>query len=930
MIDRFSKLQFEAALPRDKKTGKPLWIHNGFVDGEYTYSVEVNKVARVRIRSTVTRDGFAKDTGEDSIRLWVEVLTENGQYKPLPKIDSYTTRVKGWEKRMVDKIRELYAKGLAIKRTVPVCEKCNKIQPIWQIGAGPNKDRWCSKCIDCEMGFTFMDMERKEDGTWERKSDTTNVPPVANMDTEPAEKPSGIKSPEVSGNADSAKSNGSSSSDENNKSSQESDDIFAELNELANKEFEAPSNTHKIASNANSQQVAAIEAPMDRAVRVLAGPGSGKTWVIERRYAHLLANGVKPQEIVAVTFSAAMAQELQGRIMKHNKEVSGSGAENQICTIHALCNRIVTAEGKAKQIPKTWQMKKMLQEIIAELWEYTANAAYARPGWDEVLRAFANAKGNYLLVGQDASFYERIWGEYHAQRLTEARKRFDGSMQAQGLWMFNDMLYECEKLLVTDKAALNKYQTKYQYIIIDEGQDTNHQAMRILTLLAQPQNQLFIVGDPDQLLFRFTGATPESNLYDGFTKRYPDGLMFMLETNYRSTAKIVERSNWLIEKNYQGMGGPYNEVFHKILNPRQDAEVGKDVHYQTYLDPADEGEAVAEQVALMIEQGREPGEIFIGSRTRAQLGYLEGPLTRMGVKFINITGGSFWQMSHIANTIAYLRLVHNNDDSESFQKVYNIASKDMRNRDREYCPTRYLGRAFLEEVGNKYDVRAMQEACQRRWAYTNGVDDLIGLMTEIEVQLAKSGPGQAIRTIIDLCMTRFLQHEEGLDGSDSENSKVADLETVIDVASQFKTVEEFLDRIDEMIQAAQDAREKKWDDYVVLSTIHRLKGMERPVVFGLGWSEGEMVTADGHVVKVGLLPHTFSLMPPPKTGVLDITQQSAVEDERCMAFVLVTRAKAEVYLSGIQRWRKAIMRPSRFIAEMGLLTREQVEESVLD
>lgn len=403
--------------------------------------------------------------------------------------------------------------------------------------------------------------------------------------------------------------------------------------------------------------------------------------------------------------------------------------------------------------------------------------------------------------------------------------------------------------------------------------------------------------------------------------------MFMLETNYRSTKQIVDFSNRLIGKNYQGEGGPYNEVFRKVLNARQDADEGKTFSFQEYEDPEEEADAVAEQIEMMIEQGREPGDIFVGSRTRAQLGYLEGPLTRRGVKFINITGGSFWQMSHIVSTLAYLRLAHDHDNEEAFQRVYNIASAEMRNRDREYCPTRYLGRAFLEEVGNKYNVGAMYSAAANRYAYKNGVDDLVRLMREIEMQL-EVGVSQALRVIVNRCMTAFLRHEEGLDSSDSENSKVADLETVIDIASKFKSVDDFLTKVDEMVQAAQDAREKKWDDYVVLSTIHRLKGMERPVVFGIGWSEGEMITQDGRVIRVGMLPHTFSLIPPPKTGVLDLNFMSKMEDERCMAFVLVTRAKEEVYLSGVRFWRKAVMRPSRFVVEMGL--REKMVGSIFE
>lgn len=1236
MIDRFSKQRFEAALPVHKETGQPLWYGKGLQNGEEEYAIPVNEYAKIVVRSSIDKTGMAAETGEDSIRLWVEIVAQHADgsaagWRRLPKIDAWTTRVNGWEKRMTEKVRELWSRVQNVKRAVPVCEKCGQIQPVWLIKAGPNAGKLASKCIDDDTGFVLLEVaECKAESVPSAKAAT--VSPTTSSTAEMSGSAATVAQGSVSGKDESI----ASASSTTTLTSTMEDDLFSELAAVVEGALKRTDDTRG-AKGPNTQQQAAIEAPIDAAVRVLAGPGSGKclgrgtpvlmysgqiklvedivegdllmgpdsqprivlrttrgfdrmvrviptkgdswtcnmphilsvvlsgkrypdtpinvsvedfltwskglqkraklwrtgisfiartvpidpylfgiwlgdgdshrfaittpdeeivetifayaeangyqvtrndsngtrcpnynltggainllreidvlnnkhipemymindqftrasvlaglldtdgyyskgcyeivqkreemaidilylarslglaaymshkfvneelyyriyisgnlsilplrlarkrpelrkqikqvartgfsiealgvdeyfgftlsgdglfllgdftvthnTYVIERRYAYLIANGVDPRNILAVTFSAPMAQDLRERILRLNPEVAASGADSQICTIHAACNRILQAERKGRNVAKQWQVKKALQEIVPKLWP--GGMYNQRPSWDEVLNIIANAKHHALRPGPDYEYYNRIYGDYHAGRLQKARVLFDTALRSEKLWTFTDMLYDCEILLQDDDLVCDKYQQKYQYVIIDEGQDTNGQAMRILATLAQPQNRLFIVGDPDQLLYRFTGATPEANLYDGFTQRYTNQRMYMLETNYRSTAEIVQRSNFLIRYNYADAGGPYDEMYRKELNAKEEAASGRTISFVEYKDQQQEAEGAVEQIKHLLNEGREPGDIFVCSRTRAQLGFLEGPLTRAGIKFINITGGSFWSLKHVADVLGYVRLALNHEDSASFKRVYNIASNKMVGRDKTYCTTRWLGRAFLEDVNEIYDEDALMAAANARFSYERGVYDLIDFMQALEHELDVNGLSAALRYVIDECYAKYLKEEEGITEEDVDSSKLADLETVIEISKAFPDAVSFLARVDEALQAAQDAKDKKWDQYVVLSTIHRLKGMERPVVLGLGWSEGEVSNGD-FTTPCGLLPHTFSLIAPMPQGILDRPQKSLIEDERCMAFVAITRAKEEVYLSGIRVWRKANMWPSRFVRELGL------------
>ncbi len=370
----------------------------------------------------------------------------------------------------------------------------------------------------------------------------------------------------------------------------------------------------------------------------------------------------------------------------------------------------------------------------------------------------------------------------------------------------------------------------------------------------------------------------------------------------------------MIANNY----GSHNEHLHKTLVARPDAPEGAPITWQEFDYCGDESEAVVSGIEVELQNGRDPGDYFIGARTRAQLAWLEGPLTRARIPFVNLSGGSFWASKHVADIIAYLKLSADRGDKAAFKRIYNVASVwmeqsfDMKDRATgkvvrakgEYSPTRWLSKAFMRECWESYKYVGKALRHQQGWRWRAGVNDLNLLM---DLVADAESPRDKVMALIDNCYREYLRVKEGITGGDeAENGKVEDLLTVAEVAGEYDSLSDFLAMVDEMVKAAQAAKDKDLDEYLVISTIHALKGQERPVVYGVGMSER-------------LLPHRFSMELPPQFGVLPTGGMGRVEDERCCGFVLVSRAKEEVHLSSVRYYRKDVLVPSRFLWELGLV-----------
>ena len=891
-IERFTKNEFEQVLT---DAGYD-WSELGLLYNEYVYRIQVTENSAIELRSSIDASHKAADVGQDSIRMWPQIRVPHGigsKWQAGKKPDAYTTRVIGWEQRMTEKINTLVVKCQRVKNDVGYCPTCNKVLWAGFSNSAKNPNRPYASCRK-DNYFTWLDQEpvMKVMTDTQKKEIDKSGSPIDFLD----------KSSEVV-----------------------IVDSVPQVTQKVSAQIAVAKDTKVYEPNA--EQAKAIFAPLDKALRVLAPPGSGKTWLLEQRIKYLVEQDVDPKNILYVTFSKDMADSGLARILATNPDLISTEIVKQICTIHALCYRIYKEENVGQvNVAKDWQVKKEIN-LISEgderkgrkgLWEDNNK----RPGWQEILAWINLAKASGLEGNEIQKFYHLHLGSYHGERMTKMFEKLQVIFKRMHTLTFSDMLYEVELMFRNQPSVLAKYQQRFQHVIVDEAQDTSAQAMRILTALAEPQNQFCVVGDTDQMLYRFAGATPEDNLYDGFESRYPDATTVKLVINYRSTKAIIDACNRLIRHNYSDMGGPYEQRYLKDVEARPDAPQGDAVTFSSYINPEDEADNIVREIKIKLDSGANVlGDFFVGTRTRAQLGYMEGYFIRNNVPFINIAGGSFWNLKHVRDIVAYLSVAHNDEDKESFKRIYNISSNNMTvpwsNSEQfgQYCSHRFLGKAFLDACYGSY--KYINTGRNSRKSFSPGINDIVDFIQEIQTEILAGGASDALQFIIDYCYKKWLAAEEGLVNTDeAENGKLEDLQTVVDMAQEYGNVGDFLKFVEDARQADEAKKDKDWSDYVVISTIHRLKGLEREIVFGAGMSEGEIEDTG---MPAGLLPHTFSLTPPPQNGILPTGGQSLVEDERDIAFVLVSRAKSECHLSGVQTYRKATMLPSRFVSEMGLL-----------
>ena len=443
MIDRFSKQQFEDALPKDKDTHEPVWEYYGFDKGEHTYLIRVGeKHIGVLIRSSIKMDGYAATSGSDSIRLTL-INTETG--KPLAKkVDAWTQRTYGWDTRMEEKIKTLYKKGMDMV-DCPQCGKgtLSKREGKYGVFYG------CSNYPQCKY--------------------TTNS--LANLKVK-ALKPETIIEDK----------------DEDIDFGAVFESLDAEDFSFYDAEDDVPTPPPASTIQLNTQQAAYVYAPINADIRVMASPGSGKTAASIERIVYLIDEGIDPNNIVYVTFTKSMATEGYDRIKERIPEVTSSNLSKQVCTIHALCFRLLRWEGMKRQLPKEWQIKQSINDIVAGddrkkikgEWQHTID----KPGHKEVLYWIDNAKNNGITSDHDIAYFVLYMPHDQAQLVHNSRKRFDQWLRDNDFITFADMPYLVELRLRNDSQFRNKYQKRFTHIIVDECQDTNEQALIVLMTLS--------------------------------------------------------------------------------------------------------------------------------------------------------------------------------------------------------------------------------------------------------------------------------------------------------------------------------------------------------------------------------------------------------------------------------------------------------------
>lgn len=640
-----------------------------------------------------------------------------------------------------------------------------------------------------------------------------------------------------------------------------------------------------ILDNLNKEQREAVET-VRGPLLVLAGAGSGKTKLLTSRIAYLIQNGVRPRNILAVTFTNKAAKEMKERL----GNILGENVVKYmwVGTFHGICGRILRENIENY----SFQSGKRLDKNFSIYDETDSNAvikqAIKKLNLDDKVYApklvktvISNAKNKM----QDAYTFATFARDFKSQKIAQIYEEYENSLNNNNAIDFDDMLMLTVKLLEQCKEVRQQYYDRFQHILVDEFQDTNMAQYKLINMLytnLEPdipdERSLCVVGDVDQSIYSWRGA--DYTIILNFQKDFKKTKLIKLEQNYRSTANILNVANAIIENN--------TERVDKVLySQKGDGEL---IDYFEAQDEADEANFIASRIKQ--DSGGDYNRFAILYRTNSQSRALEEACMAAGLPYKIYGGLKFYDRKEVKDIIAYLKLIYNTDDSQSFRRIVNV-------------PKRAIGDTTvknLSDFADKEDI-SLFAACQR-------IEDAVEIpprtrsklkdFSELILKFVNAKDSYSLQDFVTLVIekTGYLAELQAQNTPESE-ADIENLQELVNVAGEFVPEEadnalgEFLQQV--ALVSDLDGMEDISNN-VTLMTLHSAKGLEFPIVFLAGCDEG-------------VFPHqrTFNI-------------PSEMEEERRLMYVGVTRAEEKLYLTSAKRrqmWGEyKYYNPSRFIDEI--------------
>jgi DNA helicase II / ATP-dependent DNA helicase PcrA len=640
----------------------------------------------------------------------------------------------------------------------------------------------------------------------------------------------------------------------------------------------------------NEQQHAAVTCG-DGPVLVVAGPGSGKTRVLAQRFAWLvLQGGIRPAQILAVTFTNKAAREMRTRVERllTSEEGRAAGVDRlanlSMGTFHSLCARWLRRDGEAVGLARDFTIfdaddsERAVRQAMANL--EISPKQFSPSAIDNAISRAKNDMHRPADLPAKTPFektVQAVYGEY--QKLLAASHAAD----------FDDLLLLAVRMLQEDEALRARYQERYRHVLVDEFQDTNEVQYLLVHLLAGAQRNLFVVGDADQSIYRWRGADYRN--VRRFQKDFPDARTFLLEENYRSTQNILDAAMGVIRRNPGRVD--------KSLFTRRGA--GPVIEFQEAYDENDEARFVVDTIATLVarkpvegEAAVRPGDCAIMYRTNAQSRALEEEFLRANLPYRLVGAQRFYGRREVKDALAYMRLVHNPADSISLARVINTPTRGIG----EKAYAALLEAAARENVQPGLFLLALADPAE---------SSRLAALIPARVAAAFLAFGQSLaawraeasalsvadllqRILADIRYRDFLE-----DGSEEGEERWENVRELVAVANEFEEIplERFLEEI--ALVSDQDTLPETQDAPTLL-TLHAAKGLEFPVVFLVGLDDG-------------LLPHNRSIEDP-----------EAVAEERRLFYVGITRAMDRLFL--VRAFRRSagggggLMYESRFLRDI--------------
>ncbi len=631
-----------------------------------------------------------------------------------------------------------------------------------------------------------------------------------------------------------------------------------------------------ILSTLNDQQRKAVE-HTEGPLLITAGAGSGKTKVLTSRIAYLLEKGVAPYHILAITFTNKAAKEMRERV----QNLVGADAERiWLSTFHSFCAKLLRFEidgfdGYTRNFTiydagdQQTLVKDCLKEINLDDKQFPPRS---------VLATISSAK-NALMTAKE--FASRA-GDFYEQKVSDVYTLYEKKLHDNNAMDFDDLLFMAVRLLQDNADVREKYQSRFQYILVDEYQDTNRAQYLLTHILAARWQNICVVGDADQSIYAWRGADI-SNIID-FQKDYPQATTIKLEQNYRSTKTILNAANAVIDNNTsrpQKNLWTENPTGHKIIH----------YHAQTEHDEAD---YIAGVIYNRHGIEKEPyGDMAILFRTNSQSRVLEEQLMRYGIPYTMVGGTKFYDRKEIKDIIAYLRLLYNPEDSLSLMRIINVPKRGLGATSIEHLMdyAEEEGISLFEALSSTEEIPVSKRAKAALENFSVTIFDLLGHAEEWDVL-------HLMEEVIKQTGYGAMLDAEAAHDPQGESRK-ENVGEFLSVAKDYVdghpegNLQDFL----ETVALVSDVDEfESSESKVTLMTLHAAKGLEFPVVFLAGLDEG-------------LFPHSRTLM-----------DDNQIEEERRLAYVGITRAERQLYVTNASTrtmyGRVSAYLPSRFLDEI--------------
>lgn len=610
---------------------------------------------------------------------------------------------------------------------------------------------------------------------------------------------------------------------------------------------------------------------------ITAGAGSGKTKVLTCRIAHLLELGVAPYRILAITFTNKAAKEMKERVTN----LVGAQADSiWLSTFHSFCAKLLRFEvdgfhGYTRNFT-IYDSSDQLVLVKDCLKKLNLDDKQFMPR--SVLGTISSAK-NVLM---DAKAFAAQASDFYEQKVADVYALYQEKLRENNAVDFDDLLFLAVRLLQEKEDVREKYQSRFQYILVDEYQDTNHAQYALTKILAARWRNICVVGDADQSIYAWRGADIR-NIID-FTRDYPDAASIKLEQNYRSTKTILHAANAVIDN---------NESRPKKTLWTENPAGNKIIHYQAQTEH-DEADYIAGVIYNRHEISHEPyGDMAILFRTNAQSRVLEEKLMRYAIPYTMVGGTKFYDRKEIKDVLAYLRLLYNPEDSLSLTRIINVPKRNIGATTMEHVAAyaEEQGISLFEALSSTDEIPVTKRA---RTSLENFAAMIFDLLNDIEGKDVLS----LIETVIKQTGYGDMLDKEAEHDPQGESRK-ENVGEFLSVAKDYMdsnpdgNLQDFLENV-ALVSDVDDFESS--DSKVTLMTLHAAKGLEFPVVFLTGLDEG-------------LFPHSRTLLDP-----------SQVEEERRLAYVGITRAERQLYVTNATTrtmyGRISAYMPSRFLAEI--------------